>query len=110
MPNYNIDGQSIFTRHTLKKFEDFAWLFFSSRENTHEPATLRSDKARINKLCKIFGPMLISTIRHSDLLRWLMAMESKYKPKTTVEYLNLLKGIFRLAVHEKAITESPADA
>ncbi|MCX4121834.1 tyrosine-type recombinase/integrase [Vibrio parahaemolyticus] len=110
MPNYNIDSQSIFTHHTLEKFEDFAWLFFSSRENTHEPATLRSDKARINKLCKIFGSMLISTIRHSDLLRWLMAMESKYKPKTTVEYLNLLKGIFRLAVHEKAITESPADA
>ncbi|MFL0849569.1 tyrosine-type recombinase/integrase [Vibrio parahaemolyticus] len=109
MPNYNIDSRSVFTRQTLEKFEDFAWLFFSSRENTHATSTLRADKARINKLCKIFGPMLISAIKHSDLLRWLIAMESKYKPKTTVEYLNLLKGIFKLAVYEKAITESPAE-
>lgn len=28
MPNYNIDSQTVFTRQTLEKFEDFAWLFF----------------------------------------------------------------------------------
>ncbi|WP_212578628.1 hypothetical protein, partial [Vibrio parahaemolyticus] len=37
-------------------------------------------------------------------------MEEKYKPKTTVEYLNLLKGIFRLAVNEKVISTSPAES
>lgn len=33
MPNYNIDSQTVFTRQTLEKFEDFAWLFFY-REKT----------------------------------------------------------------------------
>ncbi|MEZ8106029.1 tyrosine-type recombinase/integrase [Vibrio cortegadensis] len=110
MPNFHIDTYLLFTSNSLEKFEEYANLFFSSREKTLATSTLRADKARINKLCKIFGDKLILEIRHSDLLRWLMAMEAKYKPKTTVEYLNLLKGIFRLAVHEKIIQESPAEA
>ncbi|MCC4218908.1 tyrosine-type recombinase/integrase [Vibrio parahaemolyticus] len=110
MPNYNIDTCSIFFRPSLENFEDYAKLFFTSRESSLATSTLRADKARINKLCKIFGAMPITNIRHSDLLTWLIQMESTYKPKTTAEYLNLLKGIFRLAVYEKTITESPAEA
>ncbi|AVF92312.1 site-specific integrase [Vibrio diabolicus] len=109
MPNYHIDTHPIFAVNALEKFEDFANFFLNSRVNSHAKSTVRADKARINKLCKIFGEKLILEIRHSDLLRWLMAMEAKYKPKTTVEYLNLLKAIFRIAVYEKVITESPAE-
>ncbi|EGQ7798838.1 tyrosine-type recombinase/integrase [Vibrio parahaemolyticus] len=110
MPIYNIDTHSIFTANTLEKFEEFANFFLSARKNSHATSTFRADKARINKLCGVFGDKLISEIRHSDLLKWLMVMEEKYKPKTTVEYLNLLKGIFRLAVNEKVISTSPAES
>lgn len=110
MPNYHIDTHPIFAINTLEKFEDFAGCFLDSRINTHAKSTVLADKARTNKLSQIFGDKLISEIRHSDLLRWLMAMEAKYKPKTIVEYLNVLKAIFRIAVHEKVIAESPAEA
>ncbi|MEZ8582808.1 hypothetical protein AB6D24_23750, partial [Vibrio splendidus] len=110
MPNYHIDTHPIFEKRTLEKFEDFALLLLDSRASNHEKSTLRSDKARINKLCEIFGLLPIADIKHSELVIWLMNMEGKYKPKTTVEYLNLLKAVFRLAVYEKVITESPAES
>ncbi|PTP19724.1 hypothetical protein CWO07_24545 [Vibrio splendidus] len=110
MPNYHIDTHPMFEKRTLEKFEDFALLLLDSRASNHEKSTLRSDKARINKLCEIFGLLPIADIKHSELVIWLMNMEGKYKPKTTVEYLNLLKAVFRLAVYEKVITESPAES
>jgi len=93
---------------TLQEAID-TWMVIKSAENAR--STTKNYKSKIdNHILPAFGNRILSTISKAEINDWITKDKKHLSNKTINEMLMILKSVYKDAVENKLITESPLDS
>ncbi|MCG6231517.1 tyrosine-type recombinase/integrase [Vibrio furnissii] len=98
-----------YNKYQLDQFGYYLDQYLISKQYTHAPSTLNSNRSRCNQLKKNIGKIRIASISHSDINLLLNKMHKKLSNKTINEYLTILRDSFNIAKLNGVIAINPTD-
>ena len=71
------------------------------------PSTLRSERSKAATLSKLIGHRDIALVTHSDVLKLIQTLNTRYANKTINEFLIILRAVFHCAERDGVISNNP---